>query len=212
MADDPSRFNWMWDKLVDIYLRDSYNMGLTEWLKSGDNNFALISITGTLLTAAYEGYWKTDQATLEMITKVWSDAILKSGVACCDCSCGNIAMMKWATQYINPDMLAQLEAVFYDATKSEEFAPNSNPTQGGQQGQSGESTGQGSSTQGTSPGEQASSASSPGSEGGEQKAYEVTEMGQQSQSQNTGMPIAATIGVILLVGLVAVGYFRGRIR
>jgi cobaltochelatase CobN len=204
--------NWMWDKLVDIYLKDSYNMGLTEWLMSGDNNFALISITGTLLTAAYEGYWTTDQATLEMITKVWSDAILKSGVACCDCSCGNIAMMKWATQYINPDMLAQLEAVFYDATKSEEFAPNSNPTQGGQQGQSGESTGQGSSAQGTSPGEQASSASSPGSEAGEQKAYEVSEMGQQSQSQNTGMPIAATIGVILLVGLVAVGYFRGRIR
>ena len=202
--------NWMWDKLVDIYLRDSYNMGLTEWLMSGENNFAMISITGTLLTAAYEGYWTTDQATLEMITKMWADSIIQSGVACCDCSCGNIAMMKWATQYINPDMLAQLEAVFYDATRSESFAPTSGPTQGGQQGQSGESSGQGSSSEGSNPGEQVSAATA--GDTGEGKAHEITEIGHQSQSQNTGMPIAATLGVILLIGLVAVGYFRGRIK
>jgi cobaltochelatase CobN len=53
--------NWMWDKVVDIYLKDIYNMGVTSFLKSGNNAYSMISLTGTLLTAAFEGYWTTDQ-------------------------------------------------------------------------------------------------------------------------------------------------------
>jgi cobaltochelatase CobN len=29
--------NWMWDKVVDIYLRDQYGLGVTEWLSTGNN-------------------------------------------------------------------------------------------------------------------------------------------------------------------------------
>ncbi len=201
--------NWMWDKIVDVYLRDSYNLGVTDFLNSGNNAYALISMTGTLLTAAYEGYWTTDQATLQFVAKTWADAVIKNGVACCDCSCGNIAMMKWATQYINPDMLAQLNSQLFAATGNPGFASSTNPSNDGQSGQSGQNSGQGSSSEGTNPGEQVSAASTSTGAGQQGKAYEISEA-NQSSSQNTGMPIAATIGVILLVCLVGLGYFRGK--
>jgi len=144
--------------------------------------------------------------------------VINNGVACCDCTCGNLAMMEWATKYISPDMLAQFKSQVYASTQYVGFAPSptpnqpSAPSQPGEQSQPGQAEQSGSSAS-TTPGEQQVSASStPGEEGEQGKTHEITEVGQQSQSQNTGMPIAATIGVILLVGLVAVGYFRGRIR
>ena len=204
--------NWMWDSVVDVYLNDKYNMGVTEFMESGNNAYAMTSMTGTMLTAAYEGYWKTDDATLSRVANEWAKMVIKNGVACCDCSCGNIAMMKWATNYINPDILAQFKSQLYTATQNEGFAPSStqtDPNQGGQSGGSGQDTGQGQSSSGTTPGEQVSAATTPGENGEQSKAHEINKVGEQSSSQ-TGMPIAATVGVIALVCLVAIGYFRGR--
>ena len=99
--------NWMWDESYNVYIKDKYNLGVTDWLQSGNNNYAFISSAGTLLTAAYNGYWQTDKGTLENLATMWANSIIVNGVACCDCSCGNIAMLKWATQYINPDLLAK---------------------------------------------------------------------------------------------------------
>ncbi len=224
--------NWMWDNIVDTYLKDKNNLGVTQFLENGNNAYAMISMTGTLLTAAYNGYWKTDQATLQMVANEWARMVIEHGVACCDCSCGNIAMMKWAVQYINVDMLAQFKSQLYAATQNSAFAPSSqqqtNPgesqssqSQSGQS-QSGQSSAQGSSqgqssgsNQGQSPAGvgtssgQSSSESGQGSSGDQGKASEVTPVSQSSSSQ-TGMPIAAIFGIIAIVCLVGVGYFRGK--
>jgi cobaltochelatase CobN len=121
--------NWMWDSVYNTYVNDQYNLGVTSWLKSGNNAYALISTTGTMLTAAHEGYWKTDTATLQNVANTWAQAVINHGVACCDCSCGNIAMMQWAIKYINPDMLQQFKQQLYQSTQKKVFDPsNDNPT------------------------------------------------------------------------------------
>ena len=223
--------NWMWDEVVNTYIKDQYNTGVTKFLENGNNAYAMVSITGTLLTAAYNGYWKTDQATLQMVANEWARMVIEHGVACCDCSCGNIAMMKWAVQYVNVDMLAQFKSKLYAATQNSAFAPSSqqqtNPSQSqssqGQSAQSGQSSAQGSSQGqssgsmqakshagiGASSGQSSSESSSQGSSGDQGKASEVTPVSQSSSSQ-TGMPIAAIIGVIAIVCLVGVGYFKGK--
>jgi cobaltochelatase CobN len=121
--------NWMWDSVYNTYIKDQYNLGVTSWLKTGNNAYSLISTTGTMLTAAYNGYWKTDSATLQSVANTWAQAVINNGVACCDCSCGNIAMMQWAINYINPDMLQQFKQQLYQATQKKVFDPsNDNPT------------------------------------------------------------------------------------
>ena len=76
-----------------------------------------------MLTAAYEGYWKTDSATLSNIANQWAEAVIANGVACCDCSCGNIAMMQWAVDFINPDLLAKFADQLFQATHNNFFNP-----------------------------------------------------------------------------------------
>ncbi len=127
--------DWMWKEVVDVYFNDKYNLGVNEWLSQGNNAYAMISMMGTTLTAAYKindatgkPYWQADKTTIREITNSWKNLIAIRGVACCDCSCGNIAMMEWATQFMNPNMLAQFYKQLYQATKNPMFAPPNPPT------------------------------------------------------------------------------------
>ena len=115
--------NKMWDDAYNIYFKDKYGIGVTDWLKSGNNNYAFISAAGTLLTAAFENYWNADPETLSELANAWSQAIITNGVACCDCSCGNIAMMQWAVNFINPDLLARFAEELFKATNNNFFNP-----------------------------------------------------------------------------------------
>ena len=119
----------LWDRIYDTYYNDKYNIGVKDWLMSGNNAYSLISMSGTMLTTIHEGYWNADKATISDIANTWAQATIQNGVACCDCSCGNIAMMQWAVQYVNPDILAQLLPKLYEATKNPVFKNNTQSTQ-----------------------------------------------------------------------------------
>ncbi|WP_296805126.1 cobaltochelatase subunit CobN [uncultured Methanobrevibacter sp.] len=121
--------NDLWDRIYDTYYNDKYNIGVKDWLMSGNNAYSLISMSGTMLTTIHEGYWNADKATISDIANTWAQATIQNGVACCDCSCGNIAMMQWAVQYVNPDILAQLLPKLYEATKNPVFKNNTQSTQ-----------------------------------------------------------------------------------
>jgi len=115
--------NYMWDDAYNVYFNDKYGIGVSDWLKTGNNNYAFISSAGTLLTAAYEGYWQTDSSTISNIADQWAQSVITNGVACCDCSCGNIAMMQWAIDFINPDLLAKFANQIFQATNHNFFNP-----------------------------------------------------------------------------------------
>ena len=110
-----------WDNLVSVYIDDKYGLGVKDFLTNGYNSYAMISITGTLLTAAYESKWKTDEDTLRKIADIWAQSVIDNGVACCDCSCGNVFMMDWSLKYVNPDLMSRLKAKLYQATQDKRF-------------------------------------------------------------------------------------------
>ena len=121
--------NDLWNRIYDTYYNDKYGVGVKDWLMSGNNAYSFISMSGTMLTSIHEGYWNADQATISNIANSWAQATIQNGVACCDCSCGNIAMMQWAVQYVNPDILAQLLPKLYEATQNPVFKNNTQTTQ-----------------------------------------------------------------------------------
>ncbi|MEW6189699.1 MAG: cobaltochelatase subunit CobN [Actinomycetota bacterium] len=115
--------DWMWNEVTDVYVRDKYNLGVSEWLSQGNNAYAMISITGTLLTAAQKEFWQADEATLREIANTWASLIAQHGPSCCDCSCGNIAMMKWATSFVNSNLLLTLHQAILTATGQSILTP-----------------------------------------------------------------------------------------
>lgn len=222
--------NWMWDESYNVYIKDKYNLGVTDWLQSGNNNYAFISSAGTLLTAAYNGYWQTDKGTLENLATIWANSIIVNGVACCDCSCGNIAMLKWASQYINPDLLAKFNDQLYQATQNNIFAnsfvpTNSNNQNSNEESQSsskatsttqssiisyGGSNSQISSSIGIDSSQNPSSSSSEvsASEQESGKSYEVSKNTSSSSSTKGDMPISLIICVVVMVLIFGYGYYK----
>jgi len=216
-------YSSLWQTAYNVYLRDSYGIGVTNWLSSGNRAYAMISATGTMLNAIYTGYWKTDESTLRSISNLWASAISQYGVSCCDCSCGNIAMIQWAMQYVNPNLLSGVKAEIYGATQNSAFASSGSPGQPGTSGQSGTgpgytgSRGQTGGQVGAGPGSSGGASSAqgaaasagagkgPGSSGG---VYEVSKVGGLFGA-SAGLPVYAVAGIIVLVILVGVGYFLG---
>ena len=233
----------LWNRVYNTYYKDKYGLGVKDWLMSGNNAYSLISMSGTMLTAAHEGYWNADKATLTDIANTWAQATVKNGVACCDCSCGNIAMMQWAVQYVNPDILAQLLPKLYQATQNPVFLNNANTvppenvdpsdkdasTPNPQKGSKSSSTISANSTttsnnqfsqstsasngQSVSAAGESASAGDVGaasSEGADvKKSIEINPVTQQSASE-VGMSLIAVLGVICLILIIGVGYFRDK--
>ena len=233
----------LWNRVYNTYYNDKYGLGVKDWLMSGNNAYSLISMSGTMLTAAHEGYWNADDATLRDIANTWAQATVKNGVACCDCSCGNIAMMQWAVQYVNPDILAQLLPKLYDATQNPVFLNNTynvppdssadpsnsapstpNPTKGSSSSSTIASNAtttnsQYSQSNGNSNGDAVSDAgeSSSSSEVGAsaqegadvKKSIEINPVTQQSASE-VGLSLIAVLGIICLILIIGVGYFRDK--
>ena len=233
----------LWNRVYNTYYKDKYDLGVKDWLMSGNNAYSLISMSGTMLTAAHEGYWNADKATLSDIANTWAKATVQNGVACCDCSCGNIAMMQWAVQYVNPDILAQLLPKLYDATQNPVFLNNTNSvppentdpsnneasTPNPIKGSTSSSTiSANSTTTSNNQFSQSSSASNgqsvsdagesapSGDVGGSsaqgadvKKSIEINPVTQQSASE-VGMSLIAVLGVVCLILIIGVGYFRNK--
>ena len=232
----------LWNRVYNTYYKDKYGLGVKDWLMSGNNAYSLISMSGTMLTSIHEGYWDASDATIRDIANTWAQATVKNGVACCDCSCGNIAMMQWAVQYVNPDILAQLLPKLYEATQNPVFFNNSNavppenvepsdvapsapnPTKGSTSSStvsanSTTSNNQFSQSSSSSNGQAVSDAgesSSAGDVGGAsaegadvKKSIEINPVTQPSASE-VGMSLIAVLGVICLILIIGVGYFRDK--
>ena len=76
----------LWNRIYETYYKDKYNLGVKEWLQSGNNAYSLISMSGTMLTTIHDGYWNADEATIRDIANTWAQATVQNGVACCDCT------------------------------------------------------------------------------------------------------------------------------
>lgn len=232
----------LWNRVYNTYYNDKYGLGVKDWLMSGNNAYSLISMSGTMLTAVHEGYWNADKATISDIANTWAKSTVQNGVACCDCSCGNIAMMQWAAQYVNPDILAQLLPKLYEATQNPVFLNNTNAvppenidpsnseasTPNPTKGSKSSSTISANSTTTSSQFSQSSSASNgqsvsdagesapSGDVGGAsaegadvKKSIEINPVTQQSASE-VGLSLIAVLGVICLILIIGVGYFRDK--
>lgn len=236
----------LWNRIYETYYNDKYNLGVKDWLSTGNNAYSLISMSGTMLTAVHEGYWNANEATIRDIANTWAQTTVQNGVACCDCSCGNIAMMQWAAQYVNPDILAQLLPKLYEATKNPVFLNNTqstvppeqdvkdnnvkeasmkNPVEGSTSASTVASNSSSSKTESYSQsstnsqgdaisnaGEdgEVSQAGSSNSQGADvKKSIEINPITSQSASE-VGLSIIAVIGVLCLIMIIGLGYFRNK--
>lgn len=61
-----------WQSLVEVYVRDKYDLGVREWFER-ENPQALAQVIERMLEAARQGYWQTDAQTLDELKQRYSD-------------------------------------------------------------------------------------------------------------------------------------------
>lgn len=108
--------DWMWDEVVDVYVRDKHNLGVSRWLSERQHAPALMNMTAVLLTAADKGFWRTSPDTLAELATRMGELVTRYGPACSAHVCGNADTERFAAQFMRPDLRARFTAVMAAAT------------------------------------------------------------------------------------------------
>jgi cobaltochelatase CobN len=205
----------MFQEAYEVYFQDKHGLGMNAWFDK-NNPYAKQAMAAIMLDAIRRGDWKADMNVVNDLANIMAQNVITNGIACCDCTCANLANMKWAAQYLNADILAQFNQQIYKTTMNSGFAPSQSVAQPQfSPAQSGGTTAQQvSGSSGSSGGtvEQSMDESASPGEEGEGKAYEVSQQNSSSGTSESGLPIAAIAGVIALVCLVGLGYYRGSFK
>ncbi len=177
------------------------------------------SMSGWLMQAARKGVWKADSSTLTALANKYIESF-EVAVSCCHHTCGNIALNNFAVSVSSLSMnqlqnfASQIQAATGELiTMGSQGTPSqpTSPSSSAATASSGASVGDQPST--SSDGDQGSSSSSEsaGSAGdSSSKSYEVSEKSSSPGGQSN-MPIVAILGVLILIGLMGIGYFRDNI-
>ncbi len=220
-----------WNQIYETYILDKNNLGLKEYFNT-NSPYAKQSILARMSEAIRKGSWNPSQDVKTALANEYIESVIKYGVTCCHHTCANLDLSEFMVMgsSLSRAQLQQFADAFEGATGQTLKIPgnpggqNDNPDQGKVPPSEENTEDNGQSTnpdQGTtSPGEAstvqaASTEAVQASNSGSENAHEISQVNQQNSSQSN-TPLVAIIGVILLLCLVGVGYFRndiiGRIR
>jgi len=211
--------DWMWQEVVKSYI---FNSQMRNQLLTA-NPHAFKSMVAWALEAARREMWNPDAATLTQLKNIYMEETINSGVTCCHHTCRNLDFTNYVVvgSTLSTQQLQEFAAIMEAATgKTVTIGSTGTPSQPtGSASSQGASSSAGASSgsqpatesgaQGASESQSASESAQTAGSDGSSKTYEVSS--KSSSAPESSMPIVAILGVIILVGLVGFGYFRGAI-
>lgn len=207
-----------WNQIYETYILDKYGLGLSDFFNN-KNPYAKQSVMARMIEVSMKGYWNPSQEIKTALANEYINSVIQYGVTCCHHTCANINFNNLVISYssLSTEQLQAFAAGVMSATgKSLTVGSTGATPQSGSTPTSGSASVQGAS----SVGEESSSTDSSNSESvsqsqdtsqsagsdGSSKTYEVSE--KNSGSTQSSVPVYAIIGVLLIIGLIGVGYFK----
>lgn len=198
-----------WKLLANNLLGSNLNVN-ADFKAVGFQNMA-----GWVIYAAYKGVWSNaDSKTITQLANKYIQTVIQYGVTCCHHTCANINFNNFliTSSSLSTAQLQQFAQIMNAAT-GQTLSVNAANTAGtqnsnSQSGSSGSTAGSvGDDSSFKSNGASSQSQDSAGSSGS--KTHEITQQSPNSSSSQSSTPFIAIVGVICLLILVGVGYFRG---
>lgn len=72
--------SWAWDEVHDVYFRDRHQLGLDDFLETGQNVHVKINMQAVLLVAAHKQFWNADEATLKQLAEDFAQLVAQHGL------------------------------------------------------------------------------------------------------------------------------------
>ncbi|MBL8270431.1 cobaltochelatase subunit CobN [Steroidobacter sp.] len=100
---------WAWDEVKQVYVDDSYGLGLDEFLEQGSNVHVKTNMMAILLVAAEKQFWQTDEATLQQLSQQWVDLLLQHGLPGSGHTQPDHPVFQWVQPYLRADQIEPLK-------------------------------------------------------------------------------------------------------
>ena len=78
----------MWQQMYDIYVTDSYDLGMEEWFNS-ENPWARQTMIAQMLDATRTDYWDASDEVIQNLVNEYQQSLEEYGPCCCALCCGN---------------------------------------------------------------------------------------------------------------------------
>jgi cobaltochelatase CobN len=72
--------SWVWEEVKSVYVDDSLNVGLDEFLADSHNVHVQTNILAVMLVAIDKGFWQTDDATKQQLAEAFAKNIIEKGI------------------------------------------------------------------------------------------------------------------------------------
>jgi cobaltochelatase CobN len=72
--------SWVWEEVKSVYVDDSLNVGLHEFLKDSHNVHVQTNILAVMLVAIDKGFWQTDDGTKQQLAEAFAKNIIEKGI------------------------------------------------------------------------------------------------------------------------------------
>jgi cobaltochelatase CobN len=99
-----------WKQVFDVYVEDKYGLELAAFFNK-ENPWAYQSMTARMLEVVRKGYWQADEKTTRKLAAEYALNVVAKGVACCHHTCNNPMLNQMVVNIISVPGLLSPEIV-----------------------------------------------------------------------------------------------------
>lgn len=100
--------SWAWDEVKQVYIDDSHELGLDEFLEQGSNVHVKTNMMAILLVAAEKQFWQADAATLQQLSQKWVDLLIEHGLPGSGHTQPDHPVFQWVQPLLRADQIEPL--------------------------------------------------------------------------------------------------------
>jgi len=101
----------VWEEVKAVYIDDSLQLGLDEFLSEGHRQHVQTNILAVMLVAIDKGFWDADMATQQQLAEQFAQNIIEKGIPGSGHTHANHPMYDFVKSHIDVDQAVALEAV-----------------------------------------------------------------------------------------------------
>ncbi|MGM0702582.1 MAG: cobaltochelatase subunit CobN [Pseudomonadota bacterium] len=107
--------SWAWDEVKAVYLDDSHDLGLDEFLEKGHNVHVKTNMEAILLVAAQKGYWEAGGDTLDALADQFARHVVENGLPGSGHTRPDHPMLAWIEPRLDESLREEFQAARAEA-------------------------------------------------------------------------------------------------
>ena len=107
--------DWVWEEVKSVYIDDSLNVGLDDFLKDSHNVHVQTNILAIMLVAIDKDFWQADEQTRQQLAQAFAQNIIEKGIPGSGHTHANHPVYDFVKPLIDPELAVKLESTLAES-------------------------------------------------------------------------------------------------